>query len=1058
MLLSDLPFLSKVRAPQPRPETVARPRLLEQLNEHVGRRLTMVVAPAGYGKTTLLAEFAVQAPFPVCWYAADAADDEVGLFTGYLVAAIRQRFPGFGQRLESFLATAPRRDARTLMGLLANEIQQAVPQRFALVVEDFHVFGEGSDVLTAVNELLTHLPDQCRLVLSSRTIPPLMIARLLAQLEVGGLSIKDLRFTAGEAGELLGRLGQDPAVAEALVQRFDGWVSGLVLAAQSREVGREDAFSSQWLEGAIFRYLAEEVFEQYPAWLRRFLCESAVLGSLDPAGCDELLGRHDSTRILEQIGEGNLFINRIDGPEAIYRYHDLFRRFLLNKLTREHPKRHRELQAKAAASAAARSDWTTALEHAHSCGQPDVLAEHLETAAGPLYDSGQLRTLARYLEELPRRHLTSRPALLWNKARAALRLGDVDQARTLLAKVYETCRAGSRPDLAGRALALRSDLLRRQGRLALARRDCELALELLPETEPAARAEVRQFLGMALFEQGEIDRAVGELQAALAYAETTGDRYSSAWLHHNLGYAYERSGDVIASLPHYEQALRYWEQLHNVGDASATLNSIAAQRYQLGHLDEAERLLARALDSARQTGLVHVQAFVLATRGDVERDSGRLEDALASYQAAQRFAEEVGQLNLIAYCDDAIGIVYRRRGELDRAEQMARRALHRADEQQWLEERARYALSLGIVLYRREQLDQSLRHLTKAITTLGQIGARRDLARAHLHLAQAQLLSKSYRAATDSLRRSLELVAELGYSHFFQVEARELQPLLQFARRRGVSLPPELVAGFEDESSADGALTPPSRETDRLEARLFGTSEVFWNGVEISPTRWHGPKTRELLLYLLHRPGWSPSVQAMEALWPEQLPKKQRDSFEQAIVRLRKALGPEIVSRSSGRVRLNERVEVITDADTFERLVGEARIDPSDAAIPCFEQACSLYRGPYLDDQYGDWCEKRREELARAFLDALRELGRRRAAAGDFIGAAEHFRHLTTRNPDDELAWRERFRCVYHARGAAAAIALWSEYTQILRADLAKVPSQRMREYYSALVAKKRAS
>jgi LuxR family transcriptional regulator, maltose regulon positive regulatory protein len=359
---------TKLHVPRPRPGFLVRPRLLQRLTEGTAGALTLVCAPAGFGKTSLLGDWARRSRQPVAWLSLDGGDSDPTRFWRYVAAALDQLRPGVGQRVEAlFQGGQPPLEA--VLTVLVNELVQG-SEAVVLVLDDYHLI-EGPAVHQSLELLLERLPSQLRLVLASRADPPLPLARLRAGGQLTELREADLRFTREEAAELL-RTAVGTELSEAAVtalgDQTEGWVAGLQLAALSLK-GQDDvgAFVEGFSGGHryVLDYLTEEVLDRQPQKLRAFLLETSILERLSGPLCDAVTGRSDSQELLEQAERANLFLHPLDEVRGWWRYHHLFADLLRARLQQEQPPdRVEELHRAAAAWHQAQGLADQAIGHA----------------------------------------------------------------------------------------------------------------------------------------------------------------------------------------------------------------------------------------------------------------------------------------------------------------------------------------------------------------------------------------------------------------------------------------------------------------------------------------------------------------------------------------------------------------------------------------------------------------------------------------------------------------------------------------------------------------------
>ena len=353
--MSESLLLTKLYIPPPRPNTVLRPRLVERLNEGMHGRLTLVSAPAGFGKTTLISEWLAGCERPVAWLSLDAGDGDPARFLAYLASALQTIDENYGKGLLAVLNTPqpqPPPIESLLTGLL-NEIS-TIPNNFVIVLDDYHVI-DSSPVDQALNFLVEHQPPQMHLVIATREDPPLPLARLRAHGQLTELRAADLRFTPAEAADFLNRMMgltlRDADIA-ALEARTEGWIAGLQLAALSMQ-GRADAAGFiQAFTGShhfVLDYLASEVLDRQPEHVRSFLLQTAILDRLSGSLCDAVTNQNGGRGMLETLERENLFVVPLDDQRQWYRYHHLFADVLRAHLTEAQPEQVTGLHQRASA-------------------------------------------------------------------------------------------------------------------------------------------------------------------------------------------------------------------------------------------------------------------------------------------------------------------------------------------------------------------------------------------------------------------------------------------------------------------------------------------------------------------------------------------------------------------------------------------------------------------------------------------------------------------------------------------------------------------------------------
>ncbi len=416
---------TKLHVPGLGPDLVPRPRLTERLDEGLGRGLVLVCAPAGYGKTVLLAGWAQRARPPAAWLSLDAGDNDPARFWRHVLAALDRVWPGVGGEVGPLLGPPAPASFEPLVTALINELAaRADGEQMLLILDDYHVIG-APEVHASVDFLLEHRPENLQLIVASRSDPPLALARLRARGQLAEARAADLRFTAGEAAALLRQVADIPertlsdAAAAALTARTEGWAAGLQLAALSLR-GQQDvpgfvtAFTGS--HRYVLDFLAGEVLDRQDERLRAFLLETSVLDRLSGPLCDAVTGRTSSQALLEQAEQAGLFLMPLDEVRGWWRYHHLFADLLRARLQAGQPGEVARLHRNAAAWYEEHGLADDAIRHATAVGEMTWAVRLIERYADEFLLRSEGATVQRWLSALPAELATSRPRLLLAQA------------------------------------------------------------------------------------------------------------------------------------------------------------------------------------------------------------------------------------------------------------------------------------------------------------------------------------------------------------------------------------------------------------------------------------------------------------------------------------------------------------------------------------------------------------------------------------------------------------------------------------------------------------------
>jgi LuxR family transcriptional regulator, maltose regulon positive regulatory protein len=785
---------TKLRASQARPKLVLRPRLTATLEREAGRKLTLISAPAGFGKTALLVEWLKGGGQPVAWLSLDEGDNDPVRFLSYLVAALKTTGEGFGEGVLAALRSPELPRMEAVLGVLVNELAD-LSEEIAVVLDDYHAI-DSESVNGAVSFLLERLPESTHLVISSRVDPPLPLARLRARGQMTELHAGDLRFTPEEAAAFLRDVmglelsADDVSVLEGVTE---GWIAALQLAALSmRERTKKDisgfirSFSGSHRD--VFDFLAEEVLERQTENVQAFLVKTSILDSLSGPLCDALTGRDDGQHTLERLERENLLVVPLDDERVWYRYHHLFADFLRGRLERERPERLvRTLHLRA-------SEWyeesafvAEAVRHALSAGDHERAARLIERGGGQSWYRGEVVTLLGWLRKLSREAMLQRPLLMVWYAAVLMLVGHLESVESLLDEADRELREASGKEprsgaeesdhrrLLATATAVRSQYSRRLGDTPRAIEDARRALALLPEDN----LEPRPFAAICL---AEGYRAAGDLEAAsVAFAEAgalgraAGHDYvalsamaSQAHLQLAQGLLHEADGVLRHALGFATE--RGAELLPAVGSVRIGMGEIC---YEWDDLDTAARHLAEGVELAGRTGDVEILMWGHIALSQLRLARGDAEGALAAAREAERVAQNSGADHAIVDAAVWKARLHMMRGDLTAATSEQERAAGMGDVRRYSRELER--IGLARLLIARNEPDEALRLLEQLHETTRTADRKIEVLALQALALQA---TGAKERATSTLAEALVFAEAEGYVRTFVDEGPQMAELL----------------------------------------------------------------------------------------------------------------------------------------------------------------------------------------------------------------------------------------------------------------------------------------
>jgi LuxR family maltose regulon positive regulatory protein len=827
---------AKLYVPRWRRGLVPRPRLSERLNRGAEAKLTLVSAPAGFGKTTLLAEWLAGAPAherSVAWLSLDERDNQPASFWTYVIAALQTVEPGLGAGAISLLQAPQPPPIETVLTILLNELS-ATTNEVVLVLDDYHLI-DARDVQDGMVFLLDHLPPRVHLMITSRADPALPLARLRARGELVELRAADLRFLPDEAAAFLNEvmgLAVTPQEVAALEARTEGWIAALQLAALSMQ-GRDDVagfvtgFAGD--DRYIVDYLVEEVLERQPERVRYFLLQTSILDRLSAPLCDAVTGQDDGKAMLEALERGNLFVVPLDDRRRWYRYHHLFADVLQARLLDEQSDRVPDLHRRASAWYEQNGERSEAISHALAAHDLERAAQLVELAARATLRSYRSARLLEWLRALPDDLVRMRPVLSTYYAFALLGVGELDAAEAWLreaerrlddAAVEPPSAAAARrivadeaefrsvPATIALAWAFRAQVL---GDVATARERARQALDLFPEDDHLWRGGAAVLLALTHWRSGNLEAAQHVHDDGIASLERTGDlslaisaAYDGADLRKargrlsDAGRLYERS--LRLATHHGDPAIPGLADLHlGLSDLHRERDELEAARWHLQRGEELGRLAA----------LPQTPSRLCLARARIRQIEGDLDGTLELLDQAERLhvRSPVPEIRPIAALRVRAWVA---QGRLAEALDWVRaQGLSAEDDLDYPREFSHITLARVLIARNEREGDHQaggdalglLGRLLAAAEAHGRTGSAIEILvlQALAHGAQGRV-----DAGLDPLERALTRAEPEGYVRTFVDEGEPMRDLLRRAVAAGISsaYARRLLSAFEERTHA----------------------------------------------------------------------------------------------------------------------------------------------------------------------------------------------------------------------------------------------------------------
>ena len=850
MSMSDSPartaplLRTKLQIPMAPSGTVSRPHLVRRLMEGLGRRLTLLSAPPGYGKTTLLAEWVPQCGRPVAWLSLESRDNDPGRFLAYLVAALQTVNPSLGSSIPRVPLGREPISPEEAATLVINDIA-ATESSLVMVLDDYHLV-EAEPIHEMMREVIEHMPPVLHLVIASRADPPFPLARLRGRGQLSEFRLAELRFTQDEAAEFLNEsmhLGLTPEDVRALAFRTEGWITGLQMAALSLQ-GRDDPrkFVKEFAgsDRVIVDYLVEEVLQRQTPELQTFLLQTAILDRMTAPLCDALTEREDSKTLLEGLERGNLFVMPLDSDRKWYRYHRLFADLLLQRLRQTQPTAIADLHLRSSMWLEKNGYPAEAIDHALAAGDVTRAAGLIERVAEATLMRSETATLIGWMEALPQSLWAERASLLSLYGLALLFSGrSIGEVTSLL-----EARALHDPAMAVRLVALQASLAAYRGQLDAAADLSDRALSGLSEEDGFLRSAVRWIRTIAHLSDANLEATAATLEEIARAAEKNGNVVVAASALSDVAGMQYRGGKLREARNTFERVLEMARDergdfLPVATEALIGLSEIMRETNELG---PAMTSLDQGMELAKRWNSVLLgQAYVSLSR--IRQASGNGEGARRAIEEAKRLAARTE----VTSVDDMIVDFWQAQlclaqGDLETVERWGRGlGLDRMTEAdpfgpvKDMEGRLRryQAEMWARLLVARGRVEEGLALVSRLISVMekrGRIGRTIDLLGLQAVALHAQ---GELGQAMASLERALALAAPEGYVRTFVDAGPPMGRLLHEARRRGIY--PEyisrLLAAFPPAQPKASGMAPVPGLVEPLSERELEVLRLIAEGL-----------------------------------------------------------------------------------------------------------------------------------------------------------------------------------------------------------------------------------
>ncbi len=991
--------LTKLIVPQRRKELLSRPRLLDLLSDLLDFRLIILAAPAGYGKTSLMIDFASHFEWPICWYALDPLDQDIYRFLTHLIYSIKQKFPEFGESSLQALFASPvdQINADYLISTITNDIYENIAEHFVVVLDDYHFLKTNSQIDQFLSDFIQRADENCHIVITSRkllTLPdlPLMVARS----QVGGLSVEELAFLPEEIQELFEYIFETPinnAQAEDLAAQTEGWITGLLLTSQMLKPGLGEQVKVARASGiGLYEYLTQQVLDQQPARLRDFLLNTSLLEEFNASMCAQVIGsainqKENWQELINLTIQNNLFVLPVDDNYTWVRFHHLFRDFLQSTLQKERPHDAQKIKRQLAIYFGEKQEWERAFEIYSALGDKEAIVQLIENVGSTFISKGKINKLAEWLSTLPENIIYTNPNILSIKASIAVIQGSLQEGKDLLDKVIHIQQNHHETLALADNLIRRSAALRILGQYPSAMEDADAAIKILG-TEPQKTAQYSEALrakAANLLQTGCLNDALEFYNQALEISQKNDREEDTARILVEMGAVFERLGKYSLAENAYRKSIAYW---HSIGDSiwqPTILNNLGVVQHLCGDFANSFLNFEKAMHYAQITGNRRMEGYSLASIADLYKDLDASQEAMDAYQQAFILAQQVEDQYLIFYLKMAKARMHLLSNDLQKAENQIRSVQSLVKNSGSPFEIHRCQLEHAALDFARKRFAEALERLTITSEYFKQAGIIEDSIRSDVllslslvHCGQekkaAKIIGNFLNHISDSdrhipslsvlgeIKDGLEILQENAQLHSFYSQLKtllvEYQVLTQKYRRK---------------IRKQATLIPFAPA--RLDIRAFGKAEVAIQNRVLAISDWKTQTSRDLFfLFLAHPEGLSKEEVGL-IFWPDSSPAELKLRFKNAIYRMRHAIGSEVVIFRDDFYQFNRSIDYEYDVQNFLAEIERAKHEKNEAKKKkILLKTMDLYKGPYLPDIEDIWAETDRQKYLDLYMNTILDL------------------------------------------------------------------------------------
>ncbi len=1097
----DKLLYSKMNPPRIGMETIWRKRLIENFSGIEYKKLTIVTAPTGYGKTVLVSQFAYTRNNPVVWYHLDEFDNDFTLFIKYFIAGISKKIPHFGIQTLDFIEKNEdiSQQVRLIVALLVNELQARAKEGLTFIMDDYHVINEKL-IHKFIEEIIQCLPEGVHLIVSSRYALPLNVARLKAHGLVNEITYNHLRFSKEEIITLFNSQ-KESNYTDDIIEKFqletDGWAVALSLiksTALSLENSKKNTLIQWKNREEIYNYFAEEVFQQLPIELQMFLIDTSVLDFITPDICNILTEREDSNDLLEKIIKQNIFLTKFEGEEVSYRYHHLFKDFLEKHLG----DRKKMLLEKAGGYFADKEYYEQAVESYILADIYEKAVSIIKKSGLKMIKAGNWQTINRWIQKIPKGFVEKSPQVILLKGVIYNHKGMLDKSLLQIEEALKLFILYNDMENLLNGLFQKSVILRKVGHI-------NESLEVLNEILSSANDfhitkwydAVLEKVNTLLW-SGKLNEAVETLEVGIEFAKRDEEHKLIAYFLEHVGATYYALGEYFKAIEYYNESReRYFSEYDSISEFEeerysqrTTLSSIYRD---WGELDKALKLIQEEISTKERLGLIDDLPRAYHQLALICNDLGDKETAEKHFQYADEMYKKLGRRDFQWTWHLAVyGKILMDNGKREKGKELIEKAI------EYAEKNSDFNLAIcefiGCYAYIDDiGTDGVLKLLEHALEVAEKVGAKNLICQCNWALSNFNSIIGNREKAKNYAIRCFSLAREGNYLQIFlsyeqiavpiiklgielEIEEEFLEKVILRLGSKSKEMLVKLIENnegsikhrseklfakvkgeekkFVNKEIASVNSTGEVKEKALFHVCCFGNFEVYGEG-ETIPVQWKTTKAMELFAYLITNSNKIINKERiLENIWSDMDPEQTSKWLYTYIYQIRNAM--KIYGIENGLIYKNKGYCLVTnnissDVNEFENLIDSSMIEEMETSIECLKKAILLYKGEYLDGFYNDWIVDEKNRLENLYQSALERLSKIYMEVKEYKLALKYLIMILKKDPLSENA-HEMLMIAYERMGdRMALINQYEVYCKTLKDELGVEPKKEMKDLFYKL-------